>query len=489
MNKNLQSYLDAIAPLITQSQIISPDCPINDVTNDSRRAGPGFLFVAIKGAQADGHRFIPAAVNAGVSTIVCSDVNAFVPGINCIAVKDAYVAYALLCECCFDYPAAKMRMIGITGTNGKTTTAYLLHRMITAGSQRCGLISTVKYQYGKLEIAASRTTPEAYELQHLFALMYNHGCGFAVMEVSSHGLDQRRTANTRFAVSIFSNLTGDHLDYHETMENYYQAKRRLFSELTSETAVINIDDAFGRRLAEELTGVKTVTYGKSPDCDYRIESMSLSAQESIFMLNVKGHGMVIHSGLPGEHNVYNLTSAIAAADALGLDRETSISAVAGDFKVPGRLEFYPSPSGASVYVDYAHTDDALRRVIDALRPICRKRLTVVFGCGGNRDKTKRPRMAKAAAKGDRVIITSDNPRNEDPSAIINDILPGLPAGCDYQVEPDRRQALQLALADAGEGDIILVAGKGHETYQEINGTFHDFSDVNVIQEFFSTCKK
>ncbi len=482
MNKTLQCYLDAVAALVVDAQIVDPSCLINDVTNDSRSVGRGFIFVAIKGAKADGHRFIQAAVNAGAAAVICSDPKAFVPGVNCVAVRDDYVAYALLAECHFGRPADRMAMVGITGTNGKTTTAYLLHRMITACGGRCGLISTVKYQYGKLEIAASRTTPEAYELQHLFALMANHDCRYAVMEVSSHGLDQRRTANTRFAVSIFSNLTGDHLDYHETMENYYQAKKALFSELTSGVAVINADDPYGHRLAGELSGVKVVTYGQNAGCDYRIESMTLSARESVYVLNINGHAMVIHSSLPGEHNVYNLTSAIAAADALGLDRETSISAVAGDFKVPGRLEFYPTPSGASVYIDYAHTDDALRRVIDALRPICRKRLTVVFGCGGDRDKTKRPRMGKAAAAGDRVIITSDNPRSEDPAVIINDILPGLPPGCDHVVEPDRRKALRLALAGAADGDIILVAGKGHETYQEINGTFHDFSDAAVIRE-------
>lgn len=480
----LGELVTVLAPLL-QGGKVDTDFPVEAVVNDSRQVISGSVFVAVRGAIADGHRFIAAARAQGARAIVVSDPAVMIPGENFFFVDDSYTAYSLLMERFYGDPAAKLRLTGITGTNGKTTIAFMLHHMLSAAGRRTGLISTVKYLVADRVFPADRTTPEAAELQRLFAGMVAADCRDAVMEVSSHALDQNRTGSARFAVAIFTNLTGDHLDYHHTMENYFQAKKRLFSELTAGTAIINTDDPWGRRLAAEIAthlDVTTVTYGRASDCDWRIGAITDSPGGVLFELICPTGPIMVGCPIPGEHNAYNLTAALAAAAALGLNPEAAAASLQHDFAVPGRLQPIRLPNGATAYVDYAHTDDALEHVLKTLRPLCRGRLITVFGCGGNRDRSKRPRMGKVAVQhSDLVMVTSDNPRGEDPEAIIADILTGIPANTALTVESDRRQAIIAAVAQAQPDDLILIAGKGHEDYQEINGVKHHFSDVETVR--------
>ncbi len=480
--KNWKSYVEILSNLVIKENFVA-DFPVHNVTSDSRKVLPHTVFTAIKGSQSDGHNYIEAATKAGAGAIIVSDEAAMTTDFNCLLVKDSYAVHALMSEHFFDYPASKMNMAGITGTNGKTTIAFLLHHIISKCGHKCGLLSTIKYDTGKDISSASRTTPEANEMQRMFAEMVDNGCQYAVMEVSSHGLDQQRIADTKFMASVFTNLTGDHLDYHGDMENYYQAKKLLFTQYTSGTAVINTDDPYGHRLAEELKNtVKVLTFGHNDSANVHITDISLSSSGVEFELTCNKEFYRVNSPLPGVHNISNLTAALSAADVLGIPFKNAIESIEASFRVPGRLEHYPSSNGFDVYVDYAHTDDALTNVLSALKPLCSGFLTVVFGCGGERDRTKRARMGAAAALlADKLIITSDNPRSEDPGKIIEEIVAGIPDLNDYQTEPDRKTAINLALSEAGPGDIVLIAGKGHENYQEINGQFLHFDDAEIVR--------
>lgn len=479
-----QSYAQMLAPIARQ-QHFTQDFPVATITDDSRKVLPGSVFCAIKGAKSDGHRFIDAAVSAGARAVIIDNADSMREDVNCILVNNAYAAYAMTAEHFFDYPASAMRVCGVTGTNGKTTTVFLLHHILSLAGNRCGLVSTVKYSTGSRELPAARTTPGAYELQALFAEMRVEKCQYALMEASSHGLDQQRIGTTRFEIGIFTNLTGDHLDYHGNMENYYQAKKLLFTACATRYGIINIDDPYGARMARELKESNTlpiVTSGFADTADYRIANASTNAAGAVFELIHKDRSLKIKSPLAGKHNIYNLTSALIAAELLSIPTEKFLPALERNFSVPGRLEHYRLENGADAYVDYAHTDDALRNVLQSLRDLCPQRLTVVFGCGGDRDRGKRPRMAAVAAElADRIIITSDNPRSEDPRTIIDDILKGLPSHADYTVEADRETAIRLALTESASGDIVLIAGKGHETYQEINGELFEFDDAGLVR--------
>ncbi len=436
------------------------------VTNDSRAVAPGFAFVAIPGANCDGHDYIEQAIGRGAVLIVHTR-SLTLSGVCAIRVSDAYFAYALLCEYFYGFPARRLRLHCVTGTNGKTTSAFLLRRIFESAGHPCGLISTIKYAFGTREREAARTTPAAGELQSLFREMVDGGCSDAVMEASSHGLSQHRFGGVRFQTALFTNLTQDHLDYHLTMENYYQAKKLLFTDYQPTHKIINCDDPYGKRLAEEVGGA--VMFGQSENADFRISDIELRADGSVFRLN----GQSFHTGLPGEHNIYNLTGVLVAAALNGLDMAGAAVAVDG-VHVDGRLE-HIDIRGIHCYVDYAHTPDALEQVLSLLKKIAPRRIITVFGCGGNRDRAKRPLMGQAVArKSDLVIVTSDNPRNENPEAIIDDILKGCPSAI---VEPDRRRAIIRALELARPDDVVLIAGKGHENYQEINGEKHDFSDM------------
>jgi UDP-N-acetylmuramoyl-L-alanyl-D-glutamate--2,6-diaminopimelate ligase len=484
--KPLNDYLVARKPL-TSDVRLSSEPLVTGVTNDSRMVQNGSLFVAIKGAAADGHRYINAAIGKGAAAIVYSDAQqSFSPGVDYIKVKDTYHAYAMAVECFLNFPSRELTLCGITGTKGKTTTAFVLEKILSGCGRRCGLITTVKYADGRKVQEAARTTPEAGELQTLFRNMADNGCSDVVMEVSSHGLDQHRTGSARFQTAIFTNLTGDHLDYHLNMENYYQAKKLLFSEFIAEDGVmiVNIDDPYGERLLKECGNRgKVISFGKNPDCSCVIMDIRLAALETTFSLQFKGKKFQFKTNLIGEHNVYNLSGAFLAACASGIEPEKIVPLICSRIDVPGRLQQFVSPAGVSFFVDYAHTDDALVKVLTILKTIATGRIITVFGCGGDRDRTKRPRMgAAAAAYSDLVIVTSDNPRGEDPLRIIEEIKAGIPDGTKFIEQPDRKQAILLATANAAPGDIVLIAGKGHENYQEQNGIHTHFDDREVVAE-------
>lgn len=490
MQLPLSAYLSSLRELVLSFQG-DEAVPVVSVTNNSAEAVPGSLFCAIKGAKTDGHRFLPDACRKGACAVIVSETDASVPdGVSVIRVSDSYRAWGLLCEAFFGFPAERMDVFAVTGTNGKTSIAFMLRRIFREAfpKERCGLLSTVEYDVGSpLCEEAARTTPDAFAFQRLFAEMRKNGCRRAVIEASSHGLHQHRTGSLKFAGAAFTNLTGDHLDYHGTMEAYFQAKRILFSELLrpGAPAVINADDSWGKRLLLELPG--ETLYGLSlrndPKARIQVSDIELSSAGVRFALTLGRTTLHLESGLIGEHNVCNLAMAASLALLSGVDASLLEKVLASpDIAPPGRLEPFDFPHGVRAFVDYAHTDDALFRVLTAVRSFAPARVITVFGCGGDRDRTKRPRMAAVASKlSDFSIITSDNPRTEAPLAIIREIVPGMVSSSHYEVEPDRRAAILRAVRAAQPGDLIVIAGKGHENYQEINGVKHPFDDREVLR--------
>ena len=467
------------------------DLEIAGVSNDSRAIGKGFIFCAIRGARTDGRQYIGKALEHGASAIVSDDPHLVLPDtVPHLVADNAYHAWGMLCQTFAGFPAGTLHLHAVTGTNGKTTTAYLLRRLIQETMQeRCGLISTVEYDFGTGTPAAESagTTPDAMAFQNMMKAMAANGCTHVVLEASSHGLHQKRMGSARFETAIFTNLTGDHLDYHHTMEAYYQAKKSLFSEHLAENghAVVNLDDPWGKRLAKELRSEAKplVTLSAREPADCRLSAIRITDSGSAFQLEWKGERFEVRTNLIGEHNLYNLSSAAAAMLSAGIPMEELLPHLSEPIAVPGRLESFPLPNGASAFVDYAHTDDALERVLTALRPLCRGRLIAVFGCGGDRDRTKRPRMAAVCGRlADRVIITSDNPRTENPEEIIAEAAAGMPAGKEFLKITDRKRAIETAVGLSGPGDLLLIAGKGHENYQEINGVRHHFDDREVLAE-------
>ena len=451
------------------------------VCRDSRRVVSGGCFVAIPGTRMDGHDYIAAAISGGAKLVLHSrELPEYRPDVAYWRVDDAFSAYFEICRAVAGFPDRRLRLFGVTGTNGKTTTVYLWRHLLD-----CGMISTVEMWDGRECVPSDHTTPDPETLFDALSRMERNGLAAAAMELSSHALDQRRCGSLRFRVAVFTNLTGDHLDYHRTMENYYLAKKRLFTEmlLPDGVAVINFDDAYGRRLAGELTGaVRVVTFGEAPGADYRLIPGESPSDFSLINGNFSEH---FDSNLIGEHNFHNLSGAILGALDCGLSVSEIRRRLASGVSVPGRLqEVFPAP-GVAAYVDYAHTDDALRNVLAILRKLTRGRLIVVFGAGGDRDHTKRPRMGRAVAElADLAIVTSDNPRSENPDRIIADILAGVPetARGKFRVEPDRARALALAVELARPGDVLLAAGKGHEKTQEIAGVKHPFDDVEELRK-------
>ena len=450
------------------------------VQTDSRLVRPGDTFVAVHGV-----RFVAPALAAGATRIVAAeepppDLPAGVAWERAEDLRGAVAALA--CEEA-GHPSRRLSVVGVTGTNGKTTIANLVRRALEGCGVPCGLVSTIEDDVHPLAAAAPvparNTTPGAVELQGLFRDALAAGCRAVAMEVSSHGLEQRRADGTRFACAVFTNLTQDHLDYHRTMEAYFAAKRRLFLDLAPRAAVVNADDGAGARLLGELRGAVgdaaprvLWSYGFTAGCDLRIRNLSLGPRGSAFDLSLPGGlgSAAIRTALLGRHNALNLAAAFGAALSLGLDSAAIAAALCAAPPVRGRLEPVRVPgSPAAFFVDYAHTPDALRNVLRTLRELARARLFAVFGAGGDRDRGKRPLMGEACAElADELVVTSDNPRSEDPGAIIDDILAGIPAAmrAHTAVEPDRRAALRRAVAMANrEGDVVLVAGKGHEDYQ------------------------
>ena len=467
----------------------SLDREISGLTYDSRRVAPGMIFVAIPGQNSDGHDFIPSAVERGAVAVICDRTRLVSGRVTKICVADVRQAMAVVSRTFYDHPSSRLKVIGVTGTNGKTTVAFMVKAILEAAGVKSGLMGTVRYEIGDRVFPAQRTTPESIEVQHLMSQMLKSGCEGCVMEVSSHALDQKRVLGIEFDVAIFTNLTRDHLDYHGTMENYFAAKRKLFTREQAGTkkgaSVINIDDSYGVRLAEDNGLEIQLTYGLAETARLRASRIELNPDGSRFVVEMDNRKFAIRLPLIGRHNIYNALAAVGAGLALNVDVVKIQAALNNLPPVPGRLEAVRCGQPFSVFVDYAHTDDALRNVLVTLRESTRGRLLVAFGCGGSRDTGKRAKMGKVAAElADRVVITSDNPRREDPARIAAAIEEGFrnvrPDG--YVVELDRRRAIEQIMAAAQPGDTVLLAGKGHETYQEFEDTVVPFDDRVHAQE-------
>jgi len=454
---------------------------ITGITYDSRRVTPGMVFVAIPGQSTDGHEYISAAVERGATAVICERNGSLFPRATKIRVDDVREAMARAALSYYQNPSSKLKVIGVTGTNGKTTITFMVKSILEAAGIKTGLMGTVQYEIGDRVIPAHRTTPESLEVQQMMSQMLRAECQACVMEVSSHALDQKRVFGIDFDVAIFTNLTRDHLDYHDTMDNYFAAKKKLFTSLgqgiKKGAAVVNIDDNFGARLAEQTK--VDFTFGFQKAARLRATKLELGKDASRFVVETPERKFACRLPLIGRHNVYNALAAVGAGIALDIPVVKLQAALNAIPPVPGRLEMIVLGQSFGVFVDYAHTDDALKNVLKTLREITKGRLLVAFGCGGSRDTGKRARMGRAAAElADFTIITSDNPRNETPQKIALQIEEGYRSvrAEAYSVELDRRRAIQAIISKAEPGDAVLIAGKGHETYQEFEGTVVPFDD-------------
>ncbi len=466
------------------------DLKLTDVTNDSRRVTAGALFVAQAGAKADGHDFVPEAVRKGAQAELAERHCALFPNVPQLVVADIRTASAVAAATFFGHPSSVLRVVGITGTNGKTTTSMLVSSILRAGGSAVGTLGTISYRVGDREIPASVTTPDSIELQRFFHTMLQSGIAWAVMEVSSHSLVQKRVACTRFEIGAFTNLTRDHLDYHKTMDEYKAAKGLLFAGLPANGhAVVNADDPAGLYMAS-MAKAKVAKWGfagaSSLPLDVAVETWSTSMLGTTVLLRTPAGRIEIQSRLIGKHNVCNIACAVACGLAAGIQPETIKRGVEDVDAVRGRLEPVDCGQGFSVLVDYAHTDDALSNVLQALREMTVGRLIVVFGCGGDRDRGKRPLMGAIAEKYcDLVIVTSDNPRSEQPAAIVAEVCAGIRNKDCYRVQVDRAEAVRDALRCARSGDTVLIAGKGHEQYQIIGDTVRPFDDREIARGFLT----
>jgi UDP-N-acetylmuramoyl-L-alanyl-D-glutamate--2,6-diaminopimelate ligase len=450
---------------------------------DSRRAMAGNLFVAVPGFEVDGHEYARAAVDAGAAALVLErEVDGIPADFPRIIVPSSREAMALIADAFYEHPSGELALVGVTGTNGKTTTTFLIDAILGAAGRVTGQMGTIQYRVGSQVIENPRTTSEAPDLQFYLSQMLEAGASHAVMEVSSHALDLGRVLGCEFKAAVFTNLTQDHLDFHGDMERYFQAKLRLFTEMAPENSILNLDDPWGWKIADEaaIRGA-VIGYGMNEKADVRAEGLSISAEGMRFDLVAPEGNVPVESALTGQHNVSNILAAAAACLALGLTPAEVAQGIRELKSVPGRFEKVDLGQPFLVVVDYAHTEDALARILEFARPVTRGRVLTLMGCGGDRDKSKRPRMAIAALEGsDRVYMTSDNPRTEAPEAILKEVE----AGAD-QVEGgrarsctivDRREAIQSILAEARSGDTVVIAGKGHETYQEIGTRRYPFDD-------------
>ncbi|HEU5064100.1 MAG TPA: UDP-N-acetylmuramoyl-L-alanyl-D-glutamate--2,6-diaminopimelate ligase [Solirubrobacterales bacterium] len=449
---------------------------IADLAYDSRKVEPGTLFFCVVGEKADGHEFGPRAVEDGAAALVVERelTELAVPQ---VVVPDSRAAMAPLAARFWGDPTAKLQMVGVTGTNGKTTTTFLVHEILKAADVRCGLLGTVKQVVGGVEKEVVRTTPEAIELQRTFRQMLEGGDEACAMEVSSHAMTLHRADAIHFEVVLFTNLTQDHLDFHADMEDYFHAKRKLF-EMGAGTRIVNVDDPYGRRLAEEF---ECVTFSaEGAEADYSAHEVEFDAGGATFRIGEQQ----LRTGLPGHFNVANALGAFAAAEALGVGSEIAAAGLARAARVPGRFEPIDEGQGFSVLVDYAHTPDSLENVLRAARRLTQGRLIAVFGAGGDRDRDKRPKMGRAGAElSDLTVITSDNPRSEDPEAIVAEVAAGAEGAAELEVVVDRREAIALALGRAAPGDTVVIAGKGHEQGQEFeDGRKIPFDDREVARE-------
>lgn len=460
---------------------VLPDAEATLVTQDSRRAAPGAVFVCAKGRTTDGHRYAKAALDAGAACIVTEHPLGLEREVT---VDSGRKAYALLCHRFFGNPAEKLRLVAVTGTNGKTTVTTLIKQVLEQTGHKAGLIGTIHTEIDTMEVPAKYTTPEAWDLAALLARMVMAGCDTAVMEASSQALDQLRLWGLTFDVGVFTNLTQDHLDYHGTFEEYYQAKKSLFRQVR--TMIVNIDDSYGRRLVQECAGgPEILTFSTQDDtADYTAHNVELDAAGVRFEMVGKGFIQRIRFPMPGTYSVHNALAAAAASIALGISSADASRALAATRGVRGRCEVLYS-GDFTVLCDFAHTGDAIEKVLSGIAPFVKGKLIVLFGCAGERDAEKRPLMAAAVVKyADFIVLTSDNPRKEDPYDIIKDVEPGLKASKKpYLVEVERRTALRRALSRLRSGDVLVLCGKGHEDYQVIDGMTLYLDEHRIVNDW------
>lgn len=476
----LKTLIDAIRPL---EVIGETDKNIISLQSDSRKTEKGGMFVAVRGVTTDGHKYIPVVASSHVGAIVCEELPAsFEQDVTYIRVKDSAVALGILASTWFGNPSEKLKLVGVTGTNGKTTTATLLYEMARLEGYRAGLLSTVCNYIDNEAVAATHTTPDPISLNSLLARMVEKGCDYAFMEVSSHAAAQHRIAGLKFAGGVFSNLTRDHLDYHGTVENYMNAKKSFFDMLPADAfALVNADDKAGAYMLQN-TKARKYTYSLRSDADFRGRILETRLDGTLLMLN----GREVEVQFTGKFNAYNLTAVYGASILTGFDPEEVLVNMSRLVPVAGRFQTFRGGDVTAI-VDYAHTPDALVNVLDTIREIVGAggEITTVVGCGGNRDHGKRPMMAhEAALRSDHLILTSDNPRDEEPEAIITDMKEGLSA-TDMRKTlciTDRREAIKAAVRAARPGSVVLIAGKGHEPYQEVKGVRHHFDDREEVAE-------
>ena len=480
--------LKTLLPAAATRAVVGPlDRSVESIAYDSRRVQKNCLFVALRGEKSDGHQFIDQAIEKG-ATVIVAEREAQQGPVTWVQVADTRAALADLSAAFYDRPARRLKMAAVTGTNGKTTTTFLIKHICENAGLRCGLIGTVRYEIGERVLPAIRTTPFALELQELLAQIVNAGCKAAAMEVSSHALAQERTRGLEWDVAVFTNLTQDHLDFHGTMENYFDAKVKLFTDLAQQqhkkkaVAVVNIDDRYGEKLIDRLAkDFPVVTYGMSARADFRASNYRPEFAGTSYQLDARGKSYLVRVPLIGRFNVSNSLAALAAANSLGINLRDAILSLAKSPQVPGRLEAVAAKRQFQVFVDYAHTPDALLNVLKTCRELSPRKLIVVFGCGGDRDRQKRPLMARAADENaDFSIITSDNPRKEDPEAIIAEVEKGFRSER-YEKITERAAAIARAISLAQPRDIVVIAGKGHEAYQEFADYTVPFDDLQVAR--------
>jgi len=476
---------DLLAGLNARSVTGKLDTEILGLAYDSRQVCPGYLFFAIRGTRLDGNRFIRDAVGKGAAAVVSAlgDKRA-APSVPWIQVEDERAAMAAIAGNFYGHPTKDLHLIGVTGTNGKTTTTYIVESILKAAGKPAAVLGTIEYRGPGFDSVAERTTPEAPDLEKLFRQVVDAGWQHAVMEVSSHAIQMKRVAGLQFEVAVFTNLSRDHLDFHGDMESYFQAKRKLFEGINGvrpRVMVLNADDSRYEDL-RTIDPLRAISYGMQVAADIYPVQHSFGWEATDAMFKTPIGELKVRTSLMGKANVYNVGAAIGVAVALGIPAQAIARGIEELRHVPGRFEIVSAGQPFRVIVDYAHTDDALEKVLKSAREITRGRLIVVFGCGGERDRTKRPVMGQVAAReSDYAIITSDNPRGENPIAIIREIEEGIKSA-NYRIEVDRRKAIRLALTEAMEGDTVLIAGKGHETYQTIGTTVHPFDDRLVAKE-------
>jgi UDP-N-acetylmuramoyl-L-alanyl-D-glutamate--2,6-diaminopimelate ligase len=464
------------------------DVEVSGISYDSRQIQSGYLFAGLPGQHHHGIKFLAQAQERGASSVLTD--RKIQTELPLIVAKDARLALASVSSFFFDQPSTKLKLIGVTGTNGKTTTTYLLQSIFEQASIRCGVLGTIRYSGKDFSSAASLTTPESVDLQKMLANMVREGCGACVMEVSSHSLVQHRVARCIFEAGIFTNLTQDHLDYHKTMEEYFQAKRMLFSNdtCTTKVAINNQDDPYGQKLLEERKNQKLEAYsfGTNSSADFYIKDWSTSPSGSHLTIRYQETETIVETPLIARYNAYNVCGAFAAATARGIDRATIAAGVRSMKQVPGRLEKVEFGQPYLILIDYAHTEDALRQLLHTVRGYTKNRMLLVFGCGGERDRGKRPVMGRVAAElADEIILTSDNPRNEDPDQIIRDVMAGIPDARKIRIIPDREEAIGKAIEVASTGDALVLAGKGHENYQIIGTEKLHFDEREILAKLLT----